>query len=366
MEAEPKGEDDLSRDEQGLPIGVFVVIAVSIAIGAVLAGINLGVIDDSSQRTAFAVLPSGDFPLDFVAAENTTYYQSGPNEGQEISGAIEGQDLGFDDRTINVDVVEQLEAEDFQCDDRIIFFTQIGVADGAASDQDIFLVYHFDAVNNGQQGVGYSEVLDVGVSAVDFPAGQVADDGNVGLSGGETAILQTPVANYLPPGSSFGVDANILEAKVRITDLDPSEHLIVRVDVRFSCFASPVTGNLHAAIQDAFVDDANETPINVGQQDVPMIGLGGVATPTPTPTLTATPTPTPTPIPTSTPTPPAASSPTATAVLGEVQGPTTLPATGGTPTDGNSSSLSWLAAVIGGLAMVAVGGFWVYKWGRAR
>lgn len=93
-----------------------------------------------------------------------------------------------------------------------------------------------------------------------------------------------------------------------------------------------------------------------------------VETPTPTPTLTATatPTPTPTPIPTSTPTPPAASSPTATAVLGEVQGPTTLPATGGTPTDGNSSSLSWLAAVIGGLAMVAAGGFWLYKWGRDR
>ena len=87
-----------------------------------------------------------------------------------------------------------------------------------------------------------------------------------------------------------------------------------------------------------------------------------VETPTPTPT----PTPTSTPGPTPTPTPPAATSPAATAVLGEVRGPTALPATGGTPAYGSSSSLPWLAAAIGGLAMAAVGGFWAYKWGRTR
>ncbi|MDP2673840.1 MAG: hypothetical protein Q8Q00_02925 [Dehalococcoidia bacterium] len=87
---------------------------------------------------------------------------------------------------------------------------------------------------------------------------------------------------------------------------------------------------------------------------------------TPTPTSTPRPTPTPTPIPTPTPTPPAATSPTATAVLGEVRGPTALPATGGTPANGDSSSLPWLAAAIGGLAMAAVGGFWAHKWGRTR
>ena len=88
--------------------------------------------------------------------------------------------------------------------------------------------------------------------------------------------------------------------------------------------------------------------------------------PTPTPTSTPGPTPAPTPISTPTPTPPAATSPAATAVLGEVRGPTALPATGGTPAYGNSSSLPWLAAAIGGLAMAAVGGFWAYKWGRTR
>jgi hypothetical protein len=81
---------------------------------------------------------AGDFSLDFVAAENTTYHQHAPNEGSEI-GSAEGQDLAFDDRTINTDVVEQLEAEDFQCNDRIVFFTEIVVDAGGDNDQTIFL-----------------------------------------------------------------------------------------------------------------------------------------------------------------------------------------------------------------------------------
>ena len=74
---------------------------------------------------------AGDFSLDFVAAQDSTYHKNGPDEGDEI-GPAEGQNLAFDDRTINTDVVEQLEAEDFACNDRIIFFTQIVVDDAPA------------------------------------------------------------------------------------------------------------------------------------------------------------------------------------------------------------------------------------------
>ncbi len=68
----------------------------------------------------------GDFQLDLVSAEPTTYEQRGANEGDE-KGTSDPLDLGYDDRTINTDVVEQLEAIDFECDDRIIFFTRVTV-----------------------------------------------------------------------------------------------------------------------------------------------------------------------------------------------------------------------------------------------
>jgi len=238
--------------------------------------------DGPPARPAFA--DTGDFSLDFTGAENTTYHQHGPDEGDEI-GSSEGQNLAFDDKTINVDVVEQLEAEDFLCEDRIIFFTQITVDGDGDSDQTIFIRYDFDAVNGGQEGAGYSDVLTAGISFVDFPSpSQTKEDGNIGLDGTESVSL---VSEAFDTGS-FGAGADHLFAVVRVTDLDAGEELIVRVDVRFSCFDFPVTGNLHAAVNSAFLDDGDgvldedDDSINVGQQDVPMLGLGELPTPTPT------------------------------------------------------------------------------------
>ena len=71
-------------------------------------------------------------------------------------------------------------------------------------------------------------------------------------------------------------------------------------------------------------------------------------TPTPTPTAlaaTATPTPTPTP------------------AVAEV---TQLPSTGGTPSDGGSSALSWLAAIAGAIALIAASGGLVLAHQRRR
>jgi len=94
-----------------------------------------------------------------------------------------------------------------------------------------------------------------------------------------------------------------------------------------------------------------------------------VGSPTPTPTPTPIPTPTQTATPTPTPTPAATTGTTTTtptAALGAVQGPSALPATGGTPTAGPSSSLPWVAAVIAGLAVATAGGLWAHSGRRAH
>ena len=83
---------------------------------------------------------------------------------------------------------------------------------------------------------------------------------------------------------------------------------------------------------------------------------------------TATPTPTPTPTPTATPAPTptalaATATPTPTPAVAEV---TQLPTTGGTPSDGGSSALPWLAAIAGAIALIAASGGLVLARQRRR
>ena len=101
------------------------------------------------------------------------------------------------------------------------------------------------------------------------------------------------------------------------------------------------------------------TPASVGTATVTVTGPCGlegsitldVAA---APAATATPTPTPTPSPTPTPTP----------VVAEV---VQLPTTGGTPSDGGSSALPWLAAIAGVIAAMSGGGLWLaYQRRRVR
>jgi hypothetical protein len=304
-----------------------------------LGGLLLALLTINGLQGAAA--ESGDFKLDFTAAVPATYHQSGASEGDQV-GSSEGSDLSYDDRTIGTDVVEELEAEDFTCGDRVIFFTQV-VVDDAATDtnQTIFINYDFDAQNGGQVGVGYSDVLDVGISLIDFPSpSQTGESGNVNLDGNESASLVSE--SFRPAGTTFGAAnpadrAEHVDAVVKLTGLDPEDEVIVRVDVRFSCFAPDPTGNLHAAIADASYDedgdgvypDDDDDSVNVGQQDITMKGLGAVQTPTPTPTASPTPSPTPTPTPTGTPT--ATPSPTPTIFEG-TETPSATPTETATPT----------------------------------
>lgn len=241
----------------------------------------------------------GDFRLDFIAAAPETYVHQGPGEGNETGpGALQ-----FDARDINTHVRESLEAEDFACGDRVVFFTQVTVDDGASGTQSIDLNYDFDARNNGQVGVGYRQVLAAGLSDADF-SGQTQETGHV-RNGNEAVSLISQ--QYSPgggtPPTGFGTSsAEHLLATVRVSGLQAGELAIVRVDVRFACFTSDPTGNLHAAIDSAAVVAGGDGSINVGQQDIPMLGLGELVEDTPTPTNTPTNTPRATRTPTNTPT----------------------------------------------------------------
>jgi hypothetical protein len=316
------------------------VLTVTTILAAVVVCVSL------VGEQPFASAAAGDFHLDFTAAVPATYQRSGPGEGVEV-GPAEGQDLSFDDRTIGTDVVEELMAEDFACGDRVIFFTQVVVDDSATdTGQSIFVQYDFQAQNGGQVGVGYSDVLSVGISAVDFPLhGQSGESGNVNLEGDETAALVSE--SFLPAGTTFGAAdpaarAEHLDAVIKVTGLDAGDELIIRTDVRFSCFAPDPTGNLHAAVAGATFDadndgvypDDDDDRVNVGQQTIPIRGLGGIQTPTPTvaptPTPTVAPTPTPTVAPTPTPTLAPTETPTATPT--ETATPTQSPTPAVTPT----------------------------------
>ena len=98
------------------------------------------------------------------------------------------------------------------------------------------------------------------------------------------------------PGDFGDQDAEVLEAVVDVSGLDPGEQLVVRIDVRFACFGSDATGNLHAALDS--VEDSDGHNIPAGRQEIPMKGLGDLEEPPPpsaSPTPPGSPTPTPTP-----------------------------------------------------------------------
>jgi hypothetical protein len=261
----------------------------------------------------------GDFSLDFIAAAPQTYNHLTTPAVETSAGSLQ-----YDARLINDDVVESLEAKDFACQDTIVFFTQVVVDAGATGTQAIDLHYDFDAQNNGQAGVGYKQVVAAGVSNVDF-AGQTQETGNHDTGSAATASLTSQSYDTGTVPASFGT-AHHLFATVHVTGLDAGDTIIVRVDVRYDCFAPNPTGNLHAALASAAVTSGGPKPtIQVGQQDIPMIGFGAAPTSTPTNTPTNTPVP-----PTSTPT--NTNTPTETATNTPVP-PTETPTNTNTPTE---------------------------------
>ena len=197
----------------------------------------------------------GDIGLDFVAAGPFTY-----NHDTGVGG-------NYANRTISktTGVVESLEGGDFECGDLVVFFTQVVVDAGATATGSIDIDYAFGAETTGQPGIGFDDIVSVGVNT--------GDSGNVGLEGTETATL---IAEGT--GSIGGSDA--VTGTVRVTGLDASEHLIVRLVVHLGCDvgASP-TGNIQSAIQGARVVQPEADTISVGNQTIPFKKVEDVAQP---------------------------------------------------------------------------------------
>lgn len=203
----------------------------------------------------------GDYKLDFVAAAPESYVHS-------TGGGA------FDDRTIvgndTDDVVESLEGGDFECLDLVTYLTQIRRAPGTGDAETLVLQYSFLADTTGQSGVALTEVVNVEVNYGNVESGDGADGEDIGIrdDGGSTATyVQTD--NGIP---AFTKGAEIY-ATVTVTDVEPGEWIVIRIDVLLECDEGGPTGNLQAQLNytDVTVSSTADTPDRVpgGEQTIP-------------------------------------------------------------------------------------------------
>src|SRR5919106_3036057 len=120
----------------------------------------------------------GDFSTDFIAAGPFTY---------DHDTGVGGE---YADRTISKTegVVESLEGGDFECGDKVVYFTAITVEDGAV-EQDIELDFSFLAEPTGQPGVGHA--LPVVFSANEGDPAMTGDTGN------DTTVSLVPDSDFI-------------------------------------------------------------------------------------------------------------------------------------------------------------------------
>ena len=208
---------------------------------------------------------SSDFKnTDFVAAAPYTYDHS-------TGGGA------YDDRTIGDydDVVEQLEGAEFACGDTITFLaaveietTTIDPVQGAEFD------FRFLADSTGQSGAAIADVLSVTVNygtvqGGDGPSGNdsgIRDDG-----GSEATLLSQRLTGPLFTSGS------VLLATVSVSDLEPNEQVILRIDTLLACKPnSNPTGNLQSQLDAGRVAGSGEV-ISTGQQTIPFLRIGEIA-----------------------------------------------------------------------------------------
>lgn len=288
---------------------VRLAVAAAIAIVAASAMFAASPWGRNGASSPAAHASGGDFSLDFVASAPFTYDHT-------IGGGV------FDDRNIGKsdDVVESLEAGDFQCGEIVSYLVQVVVDAEAAGSQTIRVTNTFTADTTGQPGAGHSEVVAVVINdPATVTGGDQGPKSGAGADTGFVGAMNSTITNVNkfvdPSGSALWPTAQpdpaaVIGVTYDVTGLEAGDHVIVRIDTRLSCGAgeSP-TGNLQAAITEAEVvapEDQAGT-INVGTQTIPFKQFGELVIETPTalpPTSTPVP-PTNTPVPpTSTPVPP--------------------------------------------------------------
>jgi hypothetical protein len=242
-----------ARVKRGLSLGSVLVLLLGLVVNPLLM----------SQPVSAA---GGDFSLDFTAAAPLTYNHLFGG------GAYDDREVGRDK-----DIVESLEGGDFACGDIVTYLTQIVVDGGAVGTQAIALDYVFTAYSTGQQGVALADIVSV---AVNYGAVTDGDDGiDTGITddGGSVATLVSETLT----GPVFS-KPSLLQGTVTVTDLEPGEHVIVRVDVRLACNGDTPTGNMQARLAAARVISGTPEAIRVGDQTIPFKNVGNIIKPPPT------------------------------------------------------------------------------------
>lgn len=204
-----------------------------------------------------AYADGGDFSTDFIAAGPFTY---------DHDTGVGGE---FGDRHISKTdgVVESLEGGDFECGDKVVYFAEVTVDDGATGEQDIEIDLGFLAEPTGQPGVGHVDLVSASPNT-----------GDSGMSGdtGDTTASIVPGTEEIDTSGPH----DELVATIAINNLDPGEVFILRLVTELGCiFDSDPTGNLQAEIHAGRVVAPVEDAIPIGNQTVPFQSLSAISQP---------------------------------------------------------------------------------------
>ncbi len=220
-----------------------------------------------ARPSAPALASQSDVSLDFTAAAPLTY------DHLTGGGASNDRTVGDTD-----DVVESLQGGEFMCGDTITYLTEIEITGSPANaNQTIEIEFQFLADTTGQPGAAISDIRSVSINygSVQNGAGPGGMDSGVSDDGGSTASL---ISESLT-GPLFTSGSKLL-GTVRITDLEASERVILRVDVRLACDpGSSPTGNLQARVNGARVVSPVMSAISGGAQTVPFQQTGDIIFP---------------------------------------------------------------------------------------
>ncbi|MCJ7662333.1 MAG: hypothetical protein MUO67_24565, partial [Anaerolineales bacterium] len=137
--------------KQIIHLPYFIRLLRSISIPGVILMLLIGSVVVPGTPAAQAA--TGDFSIDFVAAEPSSYPH---NTG---GGA-------YDIRDIGTDVVESLEGGEFACGDIVTYFAAVAVVQGATADepQTIEMDFSFLMDTTGQSGVAIGDIVGVQVN----------------------------------------------------------------------------------------------------------------------------------------------------------------------------------------------------------
>ena len=211
-----------------------------------------------------ALADGGDLSIDFIAAAPYTY------DHATGGGAYNSRIIGKDK-----DGVESLEGGDYACHDIVTYLPRIWVVGTPVdANQTVDLQFSFLAETTGQPGAAHADVTYVGVNygVVQNGAGPGGVDSGIQDDGGSTATI---LEEYFDPAGTTPFNgAHNLILKIRLTDLEAGESVVVRIDTLLDCLdGSRPTGNLQATFNWGKVVEANGLPV-----DPPDVMPGGEQT----------------------------------------------------------------------------------------